>query len=113
MRAFPSGEATGDEGVLLALEARTGLPSLTERLSGHIQLIGFVDAGIVTLNKNPWDSVASSNRRVLSGAGLGLNYIGARNFMIKAYYAVKTGGEAATSAADTSGRFWLQMYKTF
>lgn len=113
VRAFPSGEAAGDEGVLLTLEFRTALPSLTERLSGQIQLIGFVDAGIVTLNKNPWDTVAPSNRRVLTGAGLGINYVGARNLMIKAYCAFKLGAEAATSAPDASGRFWLQMYRIF
>lgn len=113
VRAFPTGEATGDEGVLFTLESRTGLPSLTERLSGQIQLIGFVDAGIVTLNKNPWDTGASSNRRVLTGAGLGFGYIGARNLMIKAYCAFKLGGEVATSAPDTPGRFWLQINRTF
>ena len=115
VRAYPSGEATGDEGVLLTLESRIGLPSLTESLSGQVQLIGFVDAGTVTLNKNPWDTIASSNsnRRVLTGGGFGFSYIGARNLMIKAYCAFKLGGEVATSAPDAPGRFWLQMNRTF
>lgn len=115
VRAFPSGEATGDEGVLLTLESRIGLPSLTDRLSGQIQIIGFVDAGTLTLNKNPWDTMASSNsnRRILTGGGFGVSYIGARNLMIKAYCAFKLGGEVATSAPDAPGRFWLQMNRTF
>jgi hemolysin activation/secretion protein len=113
VRAFPSGEATGDEGVLFALETRTGLPSLTESLSGQLQLIGFVDAGMVTLNKNPWDAASNSNRRKLTGAGLGFSYVGASNLTVKAHYAFKLGGEVATSASDSSGRFWLQMHRTF
>ena len=41
-------------------------------LPGQMQLIGFVDTGTVTLNKNPW--VAGDNRRTLSGAGVGVNW---------------------------------------
>jgi hemolysin activation/secretion protein len=113
VRAFSSGEATGDEGVLLALETRTGLTGLSESLSGQLQLVGFVDAGMVTLNKNPWDTAAGSNHRRLTGAGLGFSYVGANNLTVKAHYAFKLGGEAATSAPDSFGRFWLQMQRTF
>ncbi len=33
--------------------------------------------------------------------------------MVRAYYAFKLGDEAATSAPDASGRFWLQAVKYF
>lgn len=113
VRAFPSGEATGDEGVLFALETRTGLAGLSESLSGQLQLVGFVDAGMVTLNKNPWDTAPGANQRRLTGAGVGFNYVGASNLTVKAHYAFKLGTEAATSALDSPGRFWLQMHRTF
>jgi hypothetical protein len=33
--------------------------------------------------------------------------------MVRAYYAVKLGDEAATSAPDRTGRFWVQAVKYF
>ncbi len=113
VRAYPGGEATGDEGAILSLEWRTGLPSLTQALSGQVQWMVFVDAGAVTLNKTPWDAWAGSNTRALRAAGLGLSYQGSGNWGLKATYAVKLGSEAATSSNDSEGRFWLQASKNF
>lgn len=111
VRAYPEGEAYADEGYVLNLEARALLPRLSERQSGQMQLIGFVDTGTVTLNKNPWTS--GRNRRTLSGAGIGLNWADNNNFMVKAYYARKLGNATAMSAPDKTGRFWLQAVKYF
>lgn len=113
VRAYPGGEATGDEGAILSLEWRTGLPSLTEALSGQVQWMFFLDAGSVTLNKTPWDNLGSSNTRALRAAGLGLSYQGSGNWGLKAIYAMKLGTEAATSSNDAQGRFWLQASKNF
>jgi len=52
-------------------------------------------------------------RRTLSGAGVGFNWSDTNNFMVRAYYAVKPGDEAANSAPDKSGRFWIQAVKYF
>lgn len=111
VRAYPEGEAYGDQGYVLTLEARWLLPKLSERLPGQVQLIGFVDAGSVTINKNPW--VAVQNQRTLSGAGVGVNWFESGNFMVRAYYAFKLGSEVATSAPDADGRFWIQAVKYF
>jgi hemolysin activation/secretion protein len=111
VRAYPEGEAYGDQGYVLNLEARWLLPKLTERLPGQIQFIGFIDTGSVTLNKTPW--AAGPNQRTLSGAGIGLNWSESNNFMVRAYYAFKVGSEAATSAPDADGRFWIQAVKYF
>jgi len=111
VRAYPEGEAYGDQGYVLTLEARWLLPKFSERLPGQVQLIGFVDTGSVTLYKNPW--VAGQNQRTLSGAGIGLNWFESGNFMVRAYYAFKLGSEAATSAPDADGRFWIQAVKYF
>ncbi len=112
VRAYPEGEAYADQGYVLTLEARMQLPKFSERQLGQVQLIGFVDTGSVTINKTPWPG-AGPNRRTLSGAGVGLNWSDANNFMVRAYYAFKLGDEAATSAPDKSGRFWIQAVKYF
>jgi hemolysin activation/secretion protein len=111
VRAYPEGEAFADQGYVLNLEARLQLPKFSESMPGQMQLIGFIDTGSVTLNKNPW--LAGPNRRTLSGAGVGLHWSEANNFMVRVYYAFKVGDESATSAPDAAGRFWIQVVKYF
>lgn len=111
VRAYPEGEAYGDEGYVLSLEARMLLPRSSGTWPGQLQLIGFVDTGSVTVNKNPW--TVGPNRRTLSAAGVGINWSETNNFMVRAYYAFKLGDEAATSGPDASGRFWIQAVKYF
>ncbi|WP_300654799.1 ShlB/FhaC/HecB family hemolysin secretion/activation protein [Pseudomonas sp.] len=111
VRAYPQGEAFGDEGYLATLEARLLLPQFSERQVGQVHLIGFADTGTVKLNKNPWDG--SDNSRTLSGAGVGVNWIENNNFSVKAYYAHKLGSEEATAAPDEDGRLWVQLVKYF
>ncbi len=111
VRAYPEGEAYADEGVVMNLEARWLVPGFSNHMPGELHLVGFVDAGAVTLNTNPWDS--SSNHRTLSGAGVGTTWDDYNNFSVRAYYAWKIGNEIALSAPDKSGRFWIQAVKYF
>jgi hemolysin activation/secretion protein len=104
VRAYPEGEAYADQGYVLNLEARMGL-------SQRVQLIGFVDHGSVTTNKDAWTT--GPNRRTLSAAGVGLSWADNNNFVVKAYYAHKLGNEKALSAPDSAGRFWIQAVKYF
>jgi hemolysin activation/secretion protein len=110
VRAYPQGEAYGDEGYLVNVEARLLLPKL-KKLPGTAHLIGFVDGGSVTINKRPW--AAGVNQRSLGAYGLGLTYGELGNFAIRMYYARKLNDTAATSAPDKSGRFWIQAIKYF
>ncbi|MGK5026423.1 ShlB/FhaC/HecB family hemolysin secretion/activation protein [Janthinobacterium sp. RB2R34] len=110
VRAYPGGEAYGDQGYVLSLELRHNLPAFTA-VAGQLQLVGFADTGTVKLNRNQWS--AGENRRTLSGAGVGLSWTGANALLIKAYYAHKLGNARATSAPDSAGRFWLQAVKYF
>ena len=96
---------------MLSLEARYLLPKYSATMPGQMHLIGFIDTGSVTTHKRPW--VAGDNSRTLSGAGVGLSWGEANNFLARAYYAVKLGNEPATSAPDKSGRFWIQLVKYF
>ena len=111
VRAYPEGEAYADEGYVLTVEGRLKLPKYFERAPGQMHLIGFFDTGSVRVNKNPWTD--GQNSRTLNGAGVGFNWMDYNNFSVKAYYAFKLGNEAATSAPDESGRFWIQIVKYF
>ena len=111
VRAYPVGEAYADEGYLVNLEARLLLPKFSERMPGQMHLIGFVDSGRVTINKNPWTT--AENHRTLSGAGIGLTWADYNNFTVRMYYAWKLGNEVATAAPDKDGRFWIQVVKYF
>lgn len=110
VRAYPEGESYGDRGVVLTLEARYALP-VADAVPGQVRLVGFVDAGTVTLSRDPW--VAGHNTRKLGGAGVGLNWSIGNGFDLEAFYARKVGNAAATSAPDASGRFWVQAVKYF
>lgn len=111
VRAYPAGEAYGDQGYILNLEARMLLPRFADGMPGQMQLVGFVDTGTVILNKTPWST--GKNRRTLSGAGLGLNWVEANDFMLNAYFAHRLGSEKVTSAPDDKSRFVLQGIKQF
>jgi hemolysin activation/secretion protein len=111
VRAYPQGEAYGDEGYLASVEARLLLRNLIGRVPGQVHLIGFVDGGRVTINKNPWAN--TTNHRNLGAYGIGATWGQPGNFLLRAYYARKLGNEAALSAPDKSGRFWIQAIKYF
>jgi hemolysin activation/secretion protein len=111
VRAYPEGEAFGDQGYLMTLEGRYQLPQWSQRFPGQMQLIGFVDAGSVKLNAKPW--TLESNQRTLRAIGVGLNWWVSTDFVMQVIYARKPGGEPARSAPDASGRFWLRAVKYF
>jgi hemolysin activation/secretion protein len=109
VRAYPEGEAYGDEGYVASFEARLMLPGWSERLPGYMQLFAFVDTGHITVNDSPW--VSGPNSRTLSATGIGMTWTNDNDFMLKATYAHKLGSGAATSAPDASGRVWIQLSK--
>lgn len=111
VRAYPEGEAYADEGVVMSLEARWLVPGFSNHMPGQLHLVGFVDAGTVTLNADPWDN--GVNHRTLSGAGVGVTWDDFNDFSVRAYYAISTGSGKALSAPDKSGRFWIQVVKYF
>jgi hemolysin activation/secretion protein len=111
IRAYPQGEAFGDEGYVANIEGRLLLTGVSARVPGDVHLLGFVDAGHVRINRNPWD--ASPNARDLTGAGVGVSWSDPGNFSVRALYAARLGSEEAMSAPDRSGRFWIQAIKYF
>jgi len=111
VRAYPEGEAYGDQGYVLNVEARWLMPRLPKPVPGQVQLVGFIDHGMVELNKNTWS--LGQNTRNLSGGGVGVNWVDNGNFSVKGFYAHKIGTDPATSAPDQAGRFWVQAVKYF
>ncbi|MEN6565375.1 MAG: ShlB/FhaC/HecB family hemolysin secretion/activation protein, partial [Veillonellales bacterium] len=111
VRAFPQGEASGDEGYLISGELQWLLPGLSDS-KNTVSLAGFYDYGSVMVNKHPWAG-AGDNRRSLMGAGLGIRWAHSREYALRLDYAWKIGDEAATSGSDKTGRLWLQGIRYF
>ena len=111
VRAYPEGEAYGDEGYVATVEGRLRLPNFVPGVPGRWQLAAFLDTGWVRFEKNPWISGPDSARR--SGVGVGLSWAADNNFLVRVAYAHKIGPEEATSYPDTSGEFWFQLVKFF
>lgn len=111
VRAYPVGEAYGDEGYVATLEGRFLLPSFSPQVPGQVYASVFVDTGTVRTNEEPWSP--GPNTRTLSGAGVGLTWSEYNNFVVRASYAHKLGNAPAVSAPDSSGQYWLQLVKYF
>ena len=109
VRAYPEGEAYGDEGYVATAEARLLLPAFA--LPGRLQLIGFIDVGAIRFAKNPWFDGPNVARR--SGIGAGVNWNAPNNFLVQATYAHKLGGRSSTLYDDGDGRFWFRVVKLF
>lgn len=103
VRAYPQGEASGDEGYLFSGELRWAFPKKS------FQLAAYLDHGRVTINKKPWD--LSSNSRGLTGGGLGFIFNRPGDYSIRLDCAWKIAGSAAKSDTDRNEQFWLQAVK--
>jgi len=102
VRAYPAGEAAGDQGMLARLELRKNLGVV-----GNAVVEGalFADAGRVTINKKPWD--ASENRASRYGYGVGLN-VYHKDLVFNASLAMSPGVNP-TSEPKSARRLWLSV----
>lgn len=120
VRAYAQGEAAGDEGQMINLEARYNVPGF------KLQLTGFLDTGRVNLHKSTWNGWQPvglpnfPNSYNLAGYGLGVNFSEESDYSIRASVAWKSGSNPGASAAgldsdnnNTSPRLWLQATKQF
>ncbi len=117
VRAYPVGEASGDEGHILTMEKRLELPFMQRWL--RTQLVGFFDAGHVTLHKDTWTNsvtnISGRNHYWLTGIGLGVNFEKSNMYRIQCSYAHKVGKNIGRDVFDKDadnrspdGRFWIQ-----
>jgi hemolysin activation/secretion protein len=97
VRAYASGEASGDEGWLGSLELRYGI---TDSLAASV----FHDFGRVSINAKPY--LDGSNTLKRSGTGFGLQG-GVGSFDWRLIFAWR-GSELGTAEADKRFRVWAQ-----
>lgn len=122
VRAYPVGEAQGDEGWLASLELRYDFPAPTPL--GDLRLYAFADTGHIRLHHDP-DGVAiptatGENDYQLSGAGLGFETSEFGRYSLRAAWAHTIGDNPgrAPDGTDADGRdvddrFWLQAVIRF
>jgi hemolysin activation/secretion protein len=116
VRGYPTGEAAGDEGLLLNLEFRYDIqPAL--------QFAAFIDHGEIRLHRNEWAgwqgaNTIISNRYGLSGLGVALNWNQPGNFLFRASLAQPIGENRGRDANGNDSdntknriRLWLQVIK--
>jgi hemolysin activation/secretion protein len=111
VRAYPEGEAFGDEGYIATAEVRLMLDSLTGSLPGRLQVFALIDYGQVDFAHDPW--LVGPNSTHLSAYGAGLAWFGPDNLILRATYATRLGDQPVTSQPDRDGRAWLQIVKLF
>lgn len=103
VRAYPQGEAVGDEGALAQVELRYRVGDFTP--------YAFWDIGTVRINHSPWQD--ARNRRTLSGGGLGVRYAW-RNLFVDGTVAWRgTGGDAQSDTRQLDPMFWMSVQYRF
>ncbi len=108
VRAYPGGEAAGDQGALASVELRY---ALSPWRGATPTLVLFTDQGHTQTSKNQF--VAGNNSRSIGAAGLGVTLTKNDDYALRVYWATKTGNAAATADTDWSNRVWVQFIKFF
>lgn len=103
VRAYPVGEASGDEGWMAQLELRYAMQSFNPYL--------FYDGGTVTVNRSPWTT--GTNQRTLSGGGVGVRYQSGPVNVALALAWRNEGGKPQSDTQDNSPQAWLSLNYKF
>ena len=95
VRAYPSSEGGGSDGMQLNLELRQALPA-------NLSLTGFYDWGRVRVNnRNHFVGGADVNQFSLQGAGVTLGWQGVSGASVKATWARRIGGNPNPTATGS------------
>jgi hemolysin activation/secretion protein len=105
VRAYPSGEAAGDDVHFAQAELRYSAGSW---LGGQLTPLVFLEHARSRINHRTWDGFTGTNVRSLSGAGIGAEWTMSAQVFVRGWYAHKLGEEAATADTDKDSRVWLQ-----
>lgn len=103
VRAYPQGEASGDQDWLANVELRYALTSTW-------QLSTFADHGQVRLNQDAWTE--GNNHRSLSAAGIGSTWR-STGWRVNTVAAWKLGNAEAQSDVERTPRVWAQVIRYF
>lgn len=108
VRAYDVGAVSGDTGASMTAELRRDLGSAWD---GQWQAVAFIDSAHVTINKTAW--IAGPNSATLSGAGVGLNWAGLKQWNAKLFVAAPIGGPPTLVGSTNSARAWVEVGKGF
>jgi hemolysin activation/secretion protein len=100
VRAYGSGEGSGDRGAVMQAEVRYAF-------NYNWQASGFYDSGVSTVQVTPAAGSTAPNSRHLAGAGLGLQYSLPRAARIKAALAWRTTSDVPQLDTDRKPRLWV------
>ena len=102
VRAYPVGEATGDEGYRYSIDAKYDIikPKYFDKLTA----IAFYDFGMVTQYTDLKNLSVSNNTYSLEGYGIGFEAMKGENISLKATFAKAIGGNpGASNGKNTDG----------
>lgn len=112
VRAYPVGEATADDGVVVTGELRYIAPGF-KVFRGDLTVSGFVDYGLAKVNHEPI-ATDTENYRELAGYGVGLSAGREGDFIVRSSVAWRSTRSAPQSdQADRTPRVWIQGVKWF
>ncbi len=106
VRAYPQGEASGDDAWLANLELRYSLAQWPD-----LQAIAFHDVGASRINSRPLATDTANVRRI-AGEGFGLQWLKSGDFALKAHVAWRANAKPV-SDVDRAPRVWVQFAKYF
>lgn len=108
VRAYPTGEASGDSGYVTNVELRYDIPYQND--FGSLQVVGFFDSGYIVQHTTRWKNDVTNatgcNDYHLHGAGIGINAAFGSSISIRGTWAHTVGDNSGISAAgnDSSGQ---------
>lgn len=106
VRAYPTGEASGDEGWLAQVEARKAL--------GDAQLYVFYDHGRVQVDARPAQVASPMGSLERAGLGLGVRGIrGPMNYDFAVAWRTRGGAPTTTAGDDSKPRLWFSAGYAF
>jgi hemolysin activation/secretion protein len=112
VRAYPTGEASGDNGLIMQLEGRYIFPGV-KFLEGDVSMTLFYDWGQVEVNDKPLPT-ETHNRRSISGYGVGVSLGKEGDFVMRASASYPWDNEPLQAdSAKRDPRIWVQAVKWF
>ena len=116
VRAFATGEGTGDEGVVLSLEARLLPPEAWfGRWSSELVASAFLDAGFVRYRHklSPATQGSLPNTATFTGVGLGLSWVRPGEYAVRFSLATPVSGTPRSDPLVRKPRLYLLATKFF
>jgi hemolysin activation/secretion protein len=117
VRAWATGEGTGDTGATLSLEARWLPPDdWVGRIAREMVASLFFDAGYVQYRYRPrvsTDADPPPNTGTFTGAGVGLTWVRPGKFSVRGAVAQPLSGESRSGPGEKKTRFYLQAAMFF